>query len=157
MLISQASEELRLKNRQRKARQNLNVYSELEHKPGEGPGLWLLSLCPHWRRCPDCGHRLNQFNLSSFLQGIPGNDGVPGKPGPPGQAVSNQTGGGALLTIYKHRARSLVGRLLALEGERVGPPFKVMRGDEGDSRGHQPFFYNTKRISKHAKILTRTP
>jgi len=29
-----------------KGKQNVNVYSELEHKPGEGPGLWLLSLCP---------------------------------------------------------------------------------------------------------------
>lgn len=59
-------------------------------------GSWALATftLPRWRRrCPDCGHRLNQFNLSSFLQGIPGNDGRPGRPGPPGQAVSNQTGG----------------------------------------------------------------
>ena len=33
----------------------------------------------------------NQFNLSSFFQGIPGNDGVPGQPGQPGTIVSNQS------------------------------------------------------------------
>lgn len=36
-----------------------------------------------------------KFNLSSFLQGLPGNDGLPGKPGLPGQAVSNWIVGGA--------------------------------------------------------------
>lgn len=30
----------------------------------------------------------NQFNLSSFFQGIPGNDGLPGNPGLPGYIVS---------------------------------------------------------------------
>lgn len=30
----------------------------------------------------------NQFNLSSFFQGIPGNDGIPGNPGLPGYIVS---------------------------------------------------------------------
>lgn len=31
---------------------------------------------------------INQFNLSSFFQGIPGNDGIQGKPGIPGYSVS---------------------------------------------------------------------
>lgn len=31
---------------------------------------------------------MEKFNLSSFLQGLPGNDGIPGQPGLPSQAVS---------------------------------------------------------------------
>lgn len=31
---------------------------------------------------------IEKFNLSSFFQGIPGNDGIPGKPGVPGNIVS---------------------------------------------------------------------
>lgn len=46
----------------------------------------------------------NQFNVSSFFQGIPGNDGIPGKPGLPGYVVSKirekrSWGGIFLLTV----------------------------------------------------------
>jgi hypothetical protein len=36
------------------------------------------------------------LNLSSFFQGIPGNDGVTGQPGLPGKTVSKQTARGSL-------------------------------------------------------------
>lgn len=34
----------------------------------------------------------NQFNISSFFQGIPGNDGLPGNPGLPALTVSKNRG-----------------------------------------------------------------
>lgn len=112
---------------------------------------------PRWRRrCPDCGHRLNQFNLSSFLQGIPGNDGIPGKQGPPGQAVSNQTGGGALLQyINTEQGAWLVDFCVRRGAGRAS--FKVVRGDVGDSRGHQQLFYNTKKNQRTQGFQLGTP
>lgn len=42
-----------------------------------------------------------QFNLSSFFQGIPGNDGIPGKPGLPAHIVSKRKRkGGEATRIY---------------------------------------------------------
>lgn len=50
--------------------------------------LWLC-LNPWWRwEWPAPWMATNQFNLSSFFQGIPGNDGIPGNPGIPGKIVS---------------------------------------------------------------------
>lgn len=47
----------------------------------------------------------NQFNLSSFFQGIPGNDGLPGNPGLPGYIVSKiRDKGGEATCIYRFQS-----------------------------------------------------